>query len=208
MTVSDRSISVTKRFNQSEARPEKRFKQGSTDDNGGRPSTSHPSTSKRTGKPARRSPGKPGNSDQKGVTRQGPEDQRGSRPTSANTRGRPGQDDHRGPMRPGAMDNNHMSNDRAGDVWRQELPPPPPRISQPATSEGPWVSGPSQSLGQEVAQVAALAGTGLGARPGKTLLHHFCEQAALSGQSLAKVCIESLRKLFDICILCRESSFC
>ena len=190
VTVSDRSISVTKRFTQPEGlgRPEKRFKQATTEENGGRPSTSHPSTSKRTGRPARRSPGKPGPSDQKAMGRHGSADQRVSRPGPDNPRAldlaRPVPADKRSSMRPGSDDHSHRSSDRAGDVWRQELPPPP-RISQLTSSEGQKV-GQGQSSGPEVSQ-AAISGPSLGMRQGKTLLHHFCEQAALSGQSLAKV---------------------
>ena len=190
VTVSDRSISVTKRFSQPEllagGRPEKRFKQAAPEESGGRPSTSHPSTSKRTGRLARRSPGKPGPSDQKGVARHGSDDQRAPRPGPDNSRamGRPGPEDKRASMRPGPEDHNHRPGDRVGDVWRQELPPPP-RISQLNCSEGQNV-GQGQSSGPEVSQ-AGISGPSLGMRQGKTLLHHFCEQAALSGQSLAKV---------------------
>ena len=188
VTVSDRSISVTKRFSQPEGRPEKRFKQAATEEGGGRPSTSHPSTSKGTGRPPRRSPGKSGPSDQKAVGRHGSDDQRGSRPGPDNPRAldlaRPVPADKRSSMRPGSDDHSHRSNERSGEVWRQELPPPP-RISQLASSEGQSL-GQSQSSGPEVSQ-AAMSGPSLGVRQGKTLLHHFCEQAALSGQSLAKV---------------------
>ena len=192
VTVSDRSISVTKRFSQPEGKPEKRFKPATTEESGGRPSTSHPSTSKRTGRPARRSPGKSGPSDQKSMGRHVSDDQRASRPgpDSSRAHGRQGPDDQRASMRPGSDDHSHRSSgDRAADVWRQELPPPP-RISQVTSGEDQDVGQSQSSRPEAASQAAAVAGPSPSPgmrQPGKTLLHHFCEQAALSGQSLAKV---------------------